>query len=134
MSFKGYLLKFGDEVLPGKYLLSDGYQSVPNQRTELEAYRDANVLLHRVTSQSLKTKIFFSTCPMSLAEREDFQRILNNSMISTLERKCKVEYFNYETNDYSEGVFYISDPTYQTNGYYNGELWTASVQYELTEY
>ena len=71
---------------------------------------------------------------MSLADREDFQRILNNSMISTLERKCRVEYFNYETNDYSESEFYISDPTYQTIGYYGGELWIASVQYELTEY
>ena len=134
MSYNGYLLKFGNEIFPNKYLLADGYQSTPNQRTELEAYRDADILLHRATSPNLKTKLIFSVCPMPLPDKENLQIIINNSMISTVERKCRVEYFNAETNSYATGIFYISDVTYQTMGFFGGERWFSSVQYELTEY
>ena len=71
-----YLLKFGNTELPNKYITSDGYVDTPNQRTELEAYRDANILLHRVTSPNFKTTIMFTTCPMSLSDKKKFQNII----------------------------------------------------------
>ena len=45
MAFQGWLIKFGDTVLPNKYLT--GYKDTPNQRLELAAYRDTEALLHR---------------------------------------------------------------------------------------
>ena len=45
-SFDGWLLKFGNKVVPNKYLAYDDYTATPNQRTEVEAYRDLNNLLH----------------------------------------------------------------------------------------
>ena len=47
--FEGWLIKFGGIILPNSFILADGWNSVPNQRVELSAYRDANILLHRET-------------------------------------------------------------------------------------
>lgn len=52
--FEGWLIKFGNVILPNSYLLADGWESTPNQRLELDAYRDANMLLHRETSKKLQ--------------------------------------------------------------------------------
>jgi hypothetical protein len=129
-----YLLSFNGTTLPTKYITSDGYVTTPNQRTELEAYRDANILLHRVTSPNFKTTIMFTTCPMSLSDKIKFQNIIKSGMINPTERKVFVEYWNDETNEYTTGYFYISDPTFSTLGYFGGERWYKSVTYQLTEY
>ena len=52
--FNGWLIKFGDVILPNSFILADGWESVPNQRVEIDAYRDANVLLHRETSENFQ--------------------------------------------------------------------------------
>lgn len=129
-----YLLKFGETELPNDYITSDGYTDIPNQRTELKAYRDANILLHRVTSPNFKTTIMFTTCPMSLSDKVRFQAIIESGMINHIERKVRVTYYNDETNEYETGDFYISDPTFSSLGYFGGERWYKSVTYQLTEY
>lgn len=129
-----YLIKFGNTELPNKYITSDGYVTTPNQRTELEAYRDADIKLHRVTSPNFKTSIQLTLCPMSETEKKEVQSIIENGMINTVERKVDVTYRNEEINSYSEGYFYISDVTYSLIGRYGGENWYKSVTYQLTEY
>lgn len=52
--FEGWLIKFGGVILPNKFILADGWNSTPNQRIDIKAYRDANVLLHRETSKITK--------------------------------------------------------------------------------
>lgn len=128
------LIKFGDTWLPNEYITEDGYVVTPNQRTELEAYRNADVLLHRVTSPNFKTSITLTLCPMSLTEKMTVQSIINSAMIVPTERKVAVTYWNDETNTYETGDFYISDVTYSVMGYYGGERWYKSVTYQLTEY
>lgn len=111
--FKGWLLKFGTVVLPNTFMEMDGWSATPNQRTELEAYRDANVLLHRETSGSYKTKITITVREMNLTEKTAFQNVVNGAMLSMKERKISLSYWNDETNDYSSGVFYIPDIVYK---------------------
>ena len=153
MSNADNLIKFGDTWLPNEYLLADGYESTPNQRTELDAFRDANVLLHRVTSSNYKalqshrqillhritssnhkTNLSFTLCPLTLTDKQYVQSIINGGMENSTERKVLVTYWNDETNSYETGHFYIHDVTYQIMGYYGGERWYKSVTYELTEY
>lgn len=129
-----YLIKFGGTEFPNKYITSDGYNTTPNQRTELKAYRDADINLHRVTSPNFKTSISLTLCPMSASEKQEVQNIIKNSMINTDERKVDVTYWNDEINSYSNGYFYISDVTYNLMGFYGGEKWYKSVTYQLTEY
>ncbi len=129
-----YLIKFGSTVLPNEYITSDGYAATPNQRTELEAYRDADVLLHRVTSPNYKTSITLTLCPMSASEKQAVQETIDSGVINDVERKVNVTYWNDETNAYATGNFYISDVTYTPMGYYGGEKWYKSITYTLTEY
>ena len=134
MSNADNLIKFGDTWLPNDYLLADGYESTPNQRTELDAYRDADILLHRITSSNHKTDLSFTLCPLTLTDKQYVQSIINGGMENSTERKVLVTYWNDETNSYETGHFYIHDVTYQIMGYYGGERWYKSVTYELTEY
>ena len=112
-NFKGYLLKFGDTILPNKFLKADSYSATPNQRTELEAYRDDYTqVLYRVTSEGLKTKIEANVPPMWLEKKIEFQNYIANGLVDSLQRKYEVTYWNDETNDYETGYFYIPDTQY----------------------
>lgn len=110
-NFNGWLIKFGEQIMPNGYLLLEGWDATPNQRTELDAYRDGNNLLHRETSENFKTKIVMSVRELELDEKIIFQSIINSGMIDSTQRKVNVTYWNDETNQYvtSQTGFYIPD-------------------------
>ena len=97
-NYNGYLLKFGNNIMPNKYITA--FSSTPNQRLETSAERDQNGNLQRATLSNYKTKISFSTHILRLDEKIDFQSIINLSMTNKVQRKCKVTYWNDETNNY----------------------------------
>lgn len=110
-NFEGWLIKFGEQIMPNDYLLVEGWESTPNQRTEIDAYRDGNNLLHRETSENFKSKIVMSVADLDLVDKIRFQEIVNSGMIDAKERKVDVTYWNDETNQYitSPTGFYIPD-------------------------
>lgn len=110
-NFNGWLIKFGSQIMPNGYLVLEGWEATPNQRTELDAYRDGNNLLHRETSENFKTKIVMSVRELELDEKIIFQSIINSGMIDSTQRKVNVTYWNDETNQYvtSQTGFYIPD-------------------------
>ena len=110
-NFEGWLIKFGEQIMPNGYLLVEGWESTPNQRTEIDAYRDGNNLLHRETSENFKSKIVMSVADLDLVDKIRFQEIVNSGMIDAKERKVDVTYWNDETNQYitSPTGFYIPD-------------------------
>lgn len=109
MAFEGWLIKFGARKLPLKFIAQDDYTSTPNQRTEIEAYRDLNNLLHRDTSQNVKTKIEFNTPPLWLEEKIELQNVISSGLVNKNQRKYNVTYWNDEENIYKTGVFYMPD-------------------------
>ena len=110
MAFEGYLLKFGNEILPNKYLYYDSYSATPNQRTEIEAYRDDYTQeLFRTTSEGVKTKIEATIKPMWLEDKMEYMDIIKNGLVDKLQRKYEVTYWNDEDASYSTGYFYIPD-------------------------
>lgn len=84
--FGGWLIKFGDVVLPNSFLLADGWESTPNQRVEIDAYRDANILLHRETSPNFKTKLTLNIREMNLEERRAWNNIIGLAELPQTER------------------------------------------------
>lgn len=113
--FEGWLIKFGNVQLPNSFLLADGWESTPNQRIDLDAYRDANILLHRETASDYKTKLKLNLREMSLTERIAFDNVIGLATLSITDkrqRKVAVDYWNDETLEYSHGEFYITDTTY----------------------
>ena len=112
-SFEGWLLKFGSKIVPNKYLAYDDYTATPNQRTEVEAYRDLNNLLHRDTSPNFKTKIDFNTRPMWLPDKVEMQSVFASGLVNRAQRKYNVTYWDDEQNTYKTGVFYMPDVDYK---------------------
>lgn len=111
-NFEGWILKFGNTILPNSFL-SNSYSATPNQRTELEAYRDDYTQnLYRITSTGLKTKIEANIKPLYLEDKLKLQSIMENGLEDELQRKYKVTYWNDETCSYETGSFYIPDTTY----------------------
>ena len=114
-NFQGWLIKFGDVQLPNSFLLADGWESTPNQRIELDAYRDANVLLHRETASNFKTKLKLNIREMTLEERIAFNNVIGLATLSVTDKKQRrvmVTYWNDETLEYTTGIFYMPDTTY----------------------
>lgn len=139
MGFEGWLIKFGTVQLPNSYLLADGWESTPNQRVEISAWRDANILLHRDTSPNFKTSLKLNIKEMNLQERQALQAVIGLATLpdtAKRQRCVQITYWNDEDLDYKTGIFYIHDTTYTIHRVdednkdieYNGHT------IELTEY
>lgn len=112
MAFEGWLIKFGNTALPNNYL--EKYKETPNQRLELDAYRDVAALLHRETSPNYKSKIVVPIRKLYLGEKIVLKAIVDSGAVSDgeRERKVSVTYWNSEEMDYKSGVFYMPDIEY----------------------
>lgn len=87
--------------------------STPNQREEIEAYRDeVSRDLHRTTATGKKTKQVFGFKPMTHIQLTALQNVMKNSLVSEAERKYSVTFWDEEAMDYRTGNFYIPDITY----------------------
>lgn len=114
-NFSGWLIKFGNVILPNSYLLADGWESTPNQRLELDAYRDANALLHRETSKNYKTSLTLNIRDMTLEEMSAFKNVIGLATLPDSykhERRVMITYWNDETLEYDTGTFYMPDVAY----------------------
>jgi hypothetical protein len=134
MAYQGYLLAFGNCILPNSYLIQKGYTSTPNQRTELSAYRDNFNSLHRVTSPNHKTSIRFTTGVLHLADKENLQEIMKSGLVDKTQRKYSVTYWNDETNTYITSFFYMPDVTYSVIDTLGNDIIYSSISFELIEY
>ena len=131
-NYRGYLLKFGDIIMPNKYFFE--YSSTPDQRLDSDAERDNNGYLQRSTLPDGKSDITFSTHIMSLDEKIYFQNMIKSSIINDAQRKCKVTYWNDETNNYETGYFYIPDVEYSIMDAGTKDILYNPISVELIEY
>ena len=112
-NFQGYLLSFNGANLNNKYISLKSFKVTPNQRLEIEAYRDANSLLHRVTSPNFKTKIDFTTVAgLTLSDKEDMCNTINTGLINSNQKSYNVVYWNDDTSSYRQGIFYMPNVEY----------------------
>ena len=138
MAFQGWLIKFGETAVPNGYL--EQYKDTPNQRIELDAYRDAAVLLHRETSSNTKTKITVPVRKLYLGEKILLKAIIDSGIVDGEEgkrqRKVSVTYWNSEDMDYKSGIFYIADISYTVSHVDEHKLNMVYEPFEivLTEY
>lgn len=112
-NFQGYLLSFNGANLNNKYISLKSFKVTPNQRLEIEAYRDADSLLHRVTSPNFKTKIDFTTVAgLTLSDKEDMFNTINTGLINSNKKSYNIVYWNDDTSSYRQGKFYMPNVEY----------------------
>ena len=140
-NFRGYILKFGNTVFPHKYL-AQAPVFTPCQRTEAEAYRDANNDLHRVTIDNFKTKIEITTLPITLDEKIEIETAMKSNgagCVNDVERKFFIQYWNDDplsdgANDYRTGYFYLADVSYTHRSIDRNTIHYESIKYTFVEY
>ncbi len=143
-NFKGYLFKKTvtqgtsevDVPFPNKYIALDTWESTPNQREEIKAYRDDNTRdLTRVTAQGKKSKFSFKTRKrLKLAEKQEIQQFFTASESDANQRKIRLTYWNDEDNMYKTGDFYRPNMTFKIYKITENDIIYDEMSFELIEY
>ena len=124
MAFNGsFYLKVGNYAIPLKYMKLDSYQTSPDQRQDLDSYRDADGILHRTVLPHTASKVEFETPPLLV---DDFRKLVNGiraNYTNTLERSCTLTYYDDETDSYKSGQFYL--PGTWTFQVYNKQIYNS---------
>jgi hypothetical protein len=113
MAFSGYLVKVGSYTIPLHFITFETYKCTPDQRQDVDSYRDLNQDLHRNVSSHYKSIVTFETL-RNLHEtsiRALFSGIQSNYTIPK-ERKVKLHYWNPEKGNYDSGDFYFVQPDF----------------------
>lgn len=110
MAFNGTLLTFGSYKIPLDYIIADTYKITPNQRQDLDSYRDADGILRRNALSHTASKIEFDTQPLSGDKMDAFMANIRSNYINYNERNAKCTYYDPETGSYKTGELYLADP------------------------
>lgn len=136
MAFLGYLLKTGNTIFPHKYIDTESWDTTPNRREEIKAYRDDNTRdLTRVTAAGRKTDITFTTRDgLHLAEKQEIQKFFTDHEIDADERKIQLTYWNDESNEYKTGYFYRANMQFSIKQIKDDDIIYKATKIELVEY
>ena len=145
-NWKGYLLASVKpdgttiiEYFPAELILTESWNSTPNRREELKAFRDDNTRdLHRGTAKGKKSGFSFTTIDgITLEEKIKIQSFFNKCMENDearLQRKVHLLFWNDETNTYQSGYFYLPDITYTIKEYDKNSIIYNEIMFEFEEY
>jgi hypothetical protein len=111
-NWQGYLFKAvaSNTIFPMKYIQAETWKSTPNQREDVKAWRDDNTReLFRVTADGEMSVFSFTTRDnLRLAEKMAIQKFFTDNEIEgeSKQRNIVLEFWNEESNSYTQGVFY----------------------------
>ena len=131
MAFQGYLLKVGNYTIPLQFMKLESYKSAPDQRQDLDSYRDADGVLHRNVLPHTATKIEFETPYLFMYQLQEIIQNIKANYISNLARDCNLTYYDEETNSYKTGHFYMPGTMEYTM--YNKQIY-APCRFAFIEY
>lgn len=136
MAYNGeYLIRAGADVIPNKYIVMDTYKCTPDQRQDVDSYRDLNQDLQRNVAPHTKSIVQFNTrAGLSETSLRTLIDLIQNNFENDLERKIRLEYFNTDTGNYSTGYFYMVQPNYQIIRAERNELFYNTMEIKFIEY
>ena len=132
--FKGYLLKFGNKILPNEFIKLDSYIVNSNKRTVLSEYYDNLNNLHRNVSPNFKTSIQFTLLESNVETFKNIQSIILNAITNNVERKTNVTFFHTEINNYVTATFYFNDPIFKIKKITDNDVIYNEISYTLNQY
>lgn len=118
MSYQGYLLRVDGIIFPNSLIAFGTFSITPNQRQDLDSYRDSTGYLHRNILPHMPSKIEFTTKVLHDADRVVLENILKNRDEFTLE---------YWDTEYRTGTFYSPDLKYEI---YDIDKVSGSIRYK----
>ena len=131
MAFQGYLIKVGNYTIPLTFMKLESYKSAPNQRQDLDSYRDANGYLHRNVLSHTATKLEFETPYLSMRDMRSLIQNIRANYTDDLARTVELTYYDEETDTYKTGTFYM--PGTVEYNWFNKEIYAPS-RFAFIEY
>ena len=124
MAFNGsYYLKVGNYEIPLKFMKLDSYQTSPDQRQDLDSYRDADGILHRTVLPHMASKVEFETPPLLVRDFRTLMDGIRANYLTSIARDCNLTYYDDETDSYKTGHFYM--PGTMTYQIYNKQIYNS---------
>lgn len=135
MAYNGYLVKVGNYIIPNSFINLDSFEIVPDQRQDIDPYRDSNGKLHRKVVSNKPSAIRFSTVMLHRVEQVALRTGIKNNT-SAAERKASVTYYNPDTDSYDTRDMYFPDVSYTINRVddVNMDIVYNPINYELIGY
>lgn len=101
--FEGWIIKFGQEELPVKYMAPSSYKIKPEEKGIADDWEDNTGKKHYDIDSHKRATITFNT-KMGLHQKdiEEIQRIIKNGLISEQKSHYKVTAWNPYTSSYKE--------------------------------
>lgn len=124
MAFQGYFIKVGNYTIPLTFMKLESYKSAPNQRQDLDSYRDANGYLHRNVLSHTATKLEFETPYLTFKDMRTLIQNIRANYTDDLARTVELTYYDEETDSYKTGTFYM--PGTVEYNWYNKEIYAPS--------
>lgn len=124
MAFQGYFIKVGNYTIPLTFMKLESYKSAPNQRQDLDSYRDADGYLHRNVLSHTATKIEFETPYLTFKDMRTLIQNIRANYTDELARTVELTYYDEETDSYKTGTFYM--PGTVEYNWYNKEIYAPS--------
>lgn len=110
MAFSGYLLKIGNYTFPPEYIIYKTFKPVRSVQ-DLDAYRDANGVLHRSALEHNIYKTEFQTRPMTNHEYDSIMNNIRSRYTNAQERRVQIDLYVPETGQYTGLIdAYLPDP------------------------
>lgn len=124
----GYLFKAikdgQSQIFPSKYIAFDSWDSSPNQREYIKAYReDFSRTLYQIPAAGQMSTFSFKTRD-NLHEKDvvAIYTFFENFEFDSINRKIKIEFWNNETHSYTQGIFYRPNPKFQIKRISNSDI------------
>lgn len=133
MAYQGFLVKVGNTDI-SKYIEIPTFQVTPNQRTDLDTYRNGNNKLVREVSDHTITKIEFETGILQDTKMTELIKILEDNYTVPIERKLNVTYFDVTSGEYSTIEAYMPDYTPRLISLSPGVLYYNHMRLAFIEY
>lgn len=123
MSYKNYLVKFGDYTIPaGKFIKAESYSAYVNMQ-DIDPWTDGNGYLHRKAIKLKALKIEFETRAMlTNKDLSEFMRNIRRNYTDEVGREGIITAYIPEYDDYITQKSYLADFSPQIYGTYNGTV------------
>ena len=134
MAYAGYFIALDGDILPFEYMKHDSYKVSPNQRQDLDSYSDQLGYLHRNSLDHVATKAEWQSPVMKYEKFKIMMNFFVSKYTVYKERKLNATYYDFETDTYKSGTFYMPDYAVEV---YNANSTTFTVNpitFKIIEY
>lgn len=127
MSYSGYRVMIGENIVPNNIMSKGSYQFFKDKRITA-TWKTAAQIEKQDVYDKRKVNIQFEVIPMSLEDHEAIKWLFAQ------QENLLISYWDDYDCDYKTGYFYMDRPPMNHSNSQGGSLFYEAIQIKLTEY